>query len=68
MSKIGWFGVVSVTQGHLEIAPIDRASTSSYVLLFGGGGSVWAIISVSTKLNTFCYVTLQTAPCYVQSF
>jgi len=23
---------------------------------------------VSTKLDTFCYLTVQTAPCYVQSF
>ena len=23
---------------------------------------------VSTKLDTFCYLTMQTAPCYVQSF
>ena len=24
--------------------------------------------SVSTKLDTFCYLTVQTAPCYVPSF
>ena len=23
---------------------------------------------VSTKLDTFCYLTVQTVPCYVQSF
>ena len=23
---------------------------------------------VATKLDTFCYLTVQTAPCYVQSF
>ena len=45
----------------------------------GVGGSVRAKISgegvvpgeyflVSTKLNTFCYPTVQTAPCYVPSF
>jgi len=49
-------------------------------LLLGRGGSVWATISgkrgrpwgifflVFTKLHIFCYLTVQTAPCYVQSF
>ena len=48
-------------------------------LLSGGGTSVRAKISggrgrpgeyylVSTKLDTFCYPTVQTAPCYVPSF
>ena len=45
----------------------------------GGGRSLGAKISeegvvpgeyclVSTKLDTFCYPTVQTAPCYVPSF
>jgi len=48
-------------------------------LLSGGGRSVLAKISgegvvpgeyflVSTKLDTFCYPTVQIAPCYVPSF
>ena len=48
-------------------------------LLSGGGRSVPAKISgegvvpgeyflVSTKRDTFCYLTVQTAPCYVPSF
>jgi len=48
-------------------------------LLSGGGRSVPAKISgegvvpgeyflVSTKLDTFCYPTVPTAPCYVPSF
>ena len=48
-------------------------------LLLGGGRSVQAKISgegvvpgeyflVSTKPDTFCYPTVQTAPCYVPSF
>jgi len=49
-------------------------------LLSGGGRSVRAKISggrgrpwgmfflVSTKLDTFCYPTVLTAPCYVSSF
>ena len=48
-------------------------------LPLGGGRSLGAKISgegivpgeyfvVFTKLDTFCYLTVQTAPCYVQSF
>ena len=33
-----------------------------------GRGRPWGIFLVSTKLDTFCYVTVQTAPCYVPSF
>jgi len=56
-----------------------HGKTCQNSLLFGEGGSVWAKISgkgvvpgehflVSTKLDTFCYLTVQTAPWYVQSF
>ena len=45
------------------------------LIAFWRGGSVWAKISegrgrplgiflVSTKIDTFCYLTVQTAPCY----
>ena len=35
----------------------------------GGGGRPWEIFFlVSTKRHTFCYPTVQTAPCYVPSF
>jgi len=34
----------------------------------GGRGRPWGIFFVSTKLDTFCYPTVQTAPCYVPSF
>jgi len=34
----------------------------------GGRGRPWEYVLVSTKLDTFCYLTVQTAPCYVQSF
>ena len=35
----------------------------------GGRGRPWGIFFlVSTKLDTFCYLTVQTAPCYVPSF
>jgi len=34
----------------------------------GGIGHPWEIFFVSTKLDTFCYLTVQTAACYVPSF
>ena len=35
----------------------------------GGRGRPWRIyVLVSTKLDTFCYLTVQTASCYVPSF
>jgi len=56
-----------------------QGKTCQDSLLSGGGRSVRAKISgegiipgeyslVSTKLYTFCYPTVQTAPCYVPSF
>jgi len=34
----------------------------------GGRGRPWEYFLVSTKLDTFCYPTVQTAACYVPSF
>jgi len=34
----------------------------------GGRGRPWGIFLVFTKLDTFCYLTVQTAPCYMPSF
>ena len=35
----------------------------------GGRGRPWGIFFlVSTKLDTFCYLIVQTVPCYVPSF
>ena len=56
-----------------------QGKTCQNSLLSGGGWSLWAKISrgrgrpwgiflVSTKPDTFCYPTVQTAPCYVPSF
>jgi len=56
-----------------------QGKTCQDSLLSGGGRSVRAKSSgegvvpgeyflVSTKLDTFCYLTVQSAPCYVQSF
>ena len=56
-----------------------QGKTCQNSLLFGGvrqfeprfqgeGSSLGNIFLVSTKLDTFCYLTVQTALCYVQSF
>ena len=54
-----------------------QGKTCQDSLLSKGGGSLGAKISavfpgeyflVSTKLDTFCYPIVQTAPCYVPSF
>ena len=57
-----------------------QGKTCQNSLLSGGRRSLGAKISggegvvsgeyflVSTKLDTFCYLTVQTAPCYVPSF
>ena len=34
----------------------------------GGRGRPGEYFLVSTKLDTFCYLTVQTTPCYMQSF
>jgi len=34
----------------------------------GKGSSLENIFLVSTNLDTFCYLTVQTAPCYAPSF
>ena len=43
---------------------------SLWAKISGGRGHIrtWGIFLVSTKLDTFCYLAVQTAPCYVQSF
>jgi len=56
-----------------------QGKTCQDSLISGGGRLAWANILggrgrpgeyflVSTKLDTFCYLTVQTAPCYVPSF
>ena len=34
----------------------------------GGRGRPWKMCLISTKLDKFCYMTVQTAPCYVPIF
>jgi len=56
-----------------------QGKTCQNSLLSGGGRSLgakisrgkgrpWGIFLVSTKLDTFCYPTVEAAPCYVPSF
>ena len=67
------FAIIALTVEALQ------GKTCQESLLSGRGRSVRAKISgegvvrgeyflVSTKLDTFCYPTVQTAPCYVPSF
>jgi len=41
---------------------------SDWAKVAGERGRPWGIFLVSTKLDTFCYLTVQTALCYVPSF
>jgi len=41
---------------------------SVWAKISGGRGRPWGIFSVSTKLDTFCYPMVQTAPYYVPPF
>ena len=46
-----------------------RRGRSVRAKISGGRGRPWGIFFlVSTKLDTFCYPTVQTAACYVPSF
>jgi len=71
--------LLSVIELSLTVEVL-QGKTSQDSLLSGGGRSVRAKISggagvvpgeyflVSTKLDTFCYPTVQTASCYMPSF
>jgi len=60
--------VEATRQKVSRLAAIRRGQVSSSKVS-GGRGRPWGIFFlVSTKLDTFCYPTVQTAPCYVPSF
>ena len=72
------FAIIELFSLALTIEAL-QGKTCQDSLLSRGGRSVRAKISgegvvsgeyflVSTKLDTFCYLTVQTAPCYVPSF
>jgi len=62
-------------QSSLLVSPVKLSVAESLwsLLLVPGMKPYWFSVPgeyflVSRKLDTFCYLTVQTAPCYVQSF
>jgi len=47
---------------------LSGGGRSAWAKFSGGRGRHWEYFLVSTKLDTFCYLTVQTALCYVPSF
>jgi len=45
---------------------LSGGGRSDWAKISGGSGRPWGTFLVSTKLDTFCYLRVQTAPCYVQ--
>jgi len=73
------FVIIELFSLALTVEALQLGKTCQDSLLSGGGRSLGAKISgegvipgeyvlVSTKLDTICYLTVQTAPCYVPSF
>ena len=73
-----WLSIAGLVFLSLTVEAL-QGKRCQHSLLSGGGRSVRAKSSgervvpgenflVSTKLDTFCYLTVQTAPGYVQSF
>ena len=73
--------LLTVIKLFFYLLPLTRykaKSVKTHCLLEGAGHlearfqREWVVLGeyfiVSTKLDTFCYLTLQTAPCYVPSF
>ena len=69
-------GTLNPTQSISVTTDLLQGKTCQHSLLSGGVGSVSAKISggrgrpsaIFLELDTFCYLTVQTAPCYVQLF
>ena len=60
----GW----GATRQNVSKLAAFRRGRSLGATISGGRGRPWGIFLVSTKLDTFCYLAVQTAPCYVPSF
>jgi len=58
-----WVCLTSTCEGQLEQMPFPLTQNFR-----GKGPSLGNIFLVSTKPDTFCYLIVQPAPCYVQSF
>ena len=60
---------VAALQGKMCQNSLPSGAGRSLGAKISGGGVVpGEYFLVSTKLDTFCYLTVQTAPCYVPSF
>jgi len=60
---------VEALQGKICQNSLPSGGDRSLGAKISGAGVVTGeYFLVSTKLDTFCYLTVQTAPCYVQSF
>ena len=57
---------VEALQGKMCPLP-SGGGRSLEAKISGGTGRPWRIFLVSTKLDTLCYLTVQTASCYVPS-
>jgi len=59
---------VEALQGKMCQNSLSSGGGSSLgTKISGGSGRLWRIFLVCSKLDTFCYLTVQTAPCYVPS-
>jgi len=60
---------VEALQGKMcQNSMLSGGGRSIRAKISGGNGRPCEIFFVSTKLDTFCYLTMQIAPCYVPSF
>jgi len=59
---------VEALQGKMCQDALLSGGIGQFERRFQGKGRPWGIFLVSTKLDTFCYPTEYTAPCYVPSF
>ena len=60
---------VEALQGQMcQNSQPSGVGRSLWAKISGGRGRPRGIFLVSAKLDTFCYPTMQTAPCYVPSF
>jgi len=60
---------VEALQGKMCQNSLPSEGVGQFEPRFQGEGVIpGEYLLVSTKLDTFCYLTVQTAPCYVPSF
>ena len=59
---------VEALQGKRVKTRCYQEGVGQFEPILGGRDRPWEYFLLSTKLDTFCYLTVQTAPCYVPSF